>query len=228
MINNSNESFICKNAKCYIFDLDGTLYDSVSDIALCCNEALREFDLPKHNKEEYIHFIGNGERKLIERAIGSKFLTDQLCDKVQNKYKEIYATGYDKTSDKFDGIMELLEKLKSQNKLICIASNKPDNFVKDISKKHFDDIFDFVVGQKDGYKVKPDNRAVLEMLKELNLKNSDCVFIGDSYVDIETANNCNIKSVFATYGYGKNELALEFNPDFIVDSVAELNMLLCL
>lgn len=217
--------------KCYIFDLDGTIFDSVSDIVACCNEALLEFSLPIHTKEEYLSFIGNGEKLLIERAVGENMKVfagfDKLCDNVRVKYQEIYAKNFNKTSKPFDGVLELLKELKSEGKIICIVSNKSHNFVENINKTVFNGIFDAAIGKRDGYKVKPDTKAVNELIASFGLKSEDCFFIGDTYVDVETAYCAYMNSIFVTYGYGKKDLALRMAPHYVVDTVADLRKLIC-
>ena len=220
-----------RTAKCYIFDLDGTIYDSYGDIAYCCNEALMEFSLPAHEKEKYLSFIGNGEKLLIERAVGKNLKNDKnfslICDKIRKRYKEIYIENYNRTSKPFYGITELLNELKSEGKIIFIASNKSDSFVREINKTVFNGVFDDVVGKKDGYEVKPDNKAVNELIEKFNLSPGDCFFIGDSDVDVETAYRAYMKSILVTYGYGNKEQALRMGPHFVVETVSDLRKLIC-
>lgn len=215
-----------KHIKYFLFDLDGTLFNSINGIAYCCNKALEKYELKTYKTDKYLDFIGNGVKLLLERAIGKDILNDEIYNNVKKEFDRLYKVNYNKDCQAYDGIMEMLKLLKDKNAVVGILSNKPDNFVKEINKTIFNSTLDIAIGQRKGYKVKPDNTAICEIIKGFNADKNQCVYIGDSYVDVLTAKNAGILSVAVTYGFGKVEETLEYIPDYVCESVSELSDLL--
>lgn len=198
-----------KVQKAVIFDLDGTLIDSASDICLFVNKALVHFGYAEVSKTDVIKFIGNGARNLIIKCIG-KPETDERIDEVLAYYNHIYATSVSQLTLPFDGIIELLKALKEQGFKLAILSNKPHRNTTDLYNQFFSEFkFDAVVGQSDGVKCKPDKTATLYLLKEMGVKPENAYFIGDGETDVQTSINAGTNGIAVLWGYrDKNLLSL--------------------
>lgn len=194
------------------FDLDGTLLDTINDMGYSMNKVLEKYNLKTNSKEDYISYIGNGVKKLVERSIHGKM---EYFDRVYNEYQEEYKKNQTNKTTSFVDIDTLI-KLKEKHKL-SVISNKADSDVKNIINFYFKDIFDYVAGNEENVLHKP-NRAPFDlMLERLNL-NEEVIYVGDSLVDYEFAKNCNIKFIGVSYGYGKlNDLDI-----LIIDDIKEL------
>lgn len=206
-----------------IFDLDGTLLDTIEDLADACNYALKECNLKTHEVNAYKSFVGDGREKLIERIIPSGIEDKELFDKVLKIYDEYYTEHMMDKTKPFDGIDELILKLIEENKVIAVLSNKPHEFTYNIVKHYFGDKFNFAYGHRQGYKTKPNPQAVLELIEEMGIKKEECIYVGDSNVDIQTAKNAEVKSIGVSYGFrGAEELKKE-GATFIANNVEELS-----
>lgn len=194
------------------FDLDGTLLDTINDMGYSMNKVLEKYNLKTNSKEDYISYIGNGVKKLVERSIHGKM---EYFDRVYNEYQEEYKKNQTNKTTSFVDIDTLI-KLKEKHKL-SVISNKADSDVKNIVNFYFKDIFDYVAGNEENILHKP-NRAPFDLMVErLNL-NEEVIYVGDSLVDFEFAKNCNIKFIGVSYGYGKlNDLDI-----LIIDDIKEL------
>lgn len=194
------------------FDLDGTLLDTINDMGYSMNKVLEKYNLKTNSKEDYISYIGNGVKKLVERSIHGKM---EYFDRVYNEYQEEYKKNQTNKTTSFVDIDTLI-KLKEKHKL-SVISNKADSDVKNIVNFYFKDIFDYVAGNEENVLHKP-NRAPFDLMVErLNL-NEEVIYVGDSLVDYEFAKNCNIKFIGVSYGYGKlNDLDI-----LIIDDIKEL------
>ena len=176
--------------KAVIFDLDGTLLNTLDDLADSTNYALSRFGYPTRTIEEVRQFVGNGVAKLIERAIpeGKNNPNFEKCLAI---FKENYAQNmYNKTAP-YNGIIEMLSNLKSKGIKIAVVSNKFDLAVKELCKKYFEGFIDFAAGENEaqGIKKKPAPDTVISVLNEFNFASEDAVYVGDSDVDIMTAKN---------------------------------------
>lgn len=206
-----------------IFDLDGTLLNTLNDLADSTNYALRYFKYPERTINEVRNFVGNGVAKLIERAIPDG-LNNPNFDKCLTIFKEHYAKNmYNKTAP-YDGILKMLEELKSHGCKIAVVSNKFDAAVKELCKKYFPNLIDIAIGENEagGVKKKPAPDTVLKALKELGGNISDAVYLGDSEVDIQTAENSNIPCISVTWGFKSKEFLLENNARILVNTPQEI------
>lgn len=195
-----------------IFDLDGTLLNTLEDLKNSTNFALNELGFPKRSLEEVRCFVGNGVRKLIERAV------PQSCDKeTTEKCLEIFKKNYSENmynnTTPYNSILEILKDLRNNGLKICVVSNKFDFAVKELCKKYFEDLVDIAIGQADDVPKKPAPDGVLKAIKQLGAEN--VVYIGDSEVDVQTAKNADIPCIGVTWGF-RDRKDLE-GADFIID-----------
>lgn len=206
--------------KALIFDLDGTLLDTIGDLADCCNYALASEGLLPLEKEEYKYHVGSGAKNLVESAYASalsKKLTRHVdrhelaADKVAELYKlfnEAYADGWDKKTLPYPGIEKLLTQLRVRGMSLAVLSNKPDGFTKKIADHFFaDKTFDIVFGKRQEWPLKPDPASTLHICKILGAKPEETAFIGDSGSDMETAVRAGLQAWAVLWGFrGIDEL----------------------
>lgn len=196
-----------------IFDLDGTLLNTLEDLKNSTNFALSEFGFPERSLEEVRSFVGNGVRKLIERAV------PQSCDKeTTEKCLEIFKKNYSENmynnTAPYNSILEILKDLRNNGLKIGVVSNKFDSAVKELCKKYFEDLVDIAIGQAGDVPKKPAPDGVLKAIKLLGAEN--IVYVGDSGVDVQTAKNANIPCIGVTWGFrDKKDLK---GADFIIDN----------
>lgn len=192
--------------KYVVFDLDGTLVNSLFDLADSVNKALEKNGLPAHPYDAYKYFVGNGRAKLIERAMGDAASDEKLRALVTKDYDDDYLIHcLDKTKP-YDGIVEMLLKLQQNGVKINVLSNKPDEFVKNMLDKLFEGIsFDIAWGKKAEYPTKPDPSSVLAVLDKLSADKKDCLYVGDSNVDVITAKNAGLDFCGVLWGFRTKE-----------------------
>jgi len=209
--------------KLCIFDLDGTLVNSLNTIAYYGNLALDSVGLPSVDTEKYRYFVGNSKKTLLHRLLNHHNCdNEEIFARIEKVYDENYEADTIYLTDAYDGIRELIDELKNKGILLAVCSNKSDNVVKDIVKILFGDKFDVVIGQCEDVAVKPAPDSALNIVKELGVSVEDCLFIGDTNVDIRTAQNANIKSVGVLWGFRDEAELKEANADVIVAHPMEI------
>ena len=191
-----------------IFDLDGTLVDSLKDLAFCCNEVLVEDGLPTHSLDAYRHFVGNGIPKLIERILPEEKRTEEILADVRRRFDEKYQVHCLDQTKPYPGIIDLLYACREKEIRMAVLSNKEDAFAKSICRAIFgEDFFDQVSGQKSDVPKKPAPDGVIFMLEAFDVRADEAVLVGDTNVDILTAKNAGIHSIGACWGFrGREEL----------------------
>lgn len=206
-----------------IFDLDGTLLNTLDDLADSTNFALKTLGYPTRTIDEVRNFVGNGVAKLIERAI-PKGKDNPDFEKCLQIFKENYSKNMYNKAAPYYGIIEMLKELRSNGCKIAVVSNKFDAAVKDLCKKYFSGLIDIAVGENEaeGIKKKPAPDTVLSVVKQLCSKIDDCVYVGDSEVDIMTANNVGIPCISVLWGFKDREFLLAHNAQVIVKSSEEI------
>lgn len=209
--------------KIVIFDLDGTLLNTLDDLADSTNFALSKFNYPTRTIEEVRQFVGNGVAKLIERAIpeGKNNPNFEKCLAI---FKENYAQNmYNKTAP-YNGILDMLANLKSKGLKIAVVSNKFDLAVKELCQKYFNGYIDFAAGENEaaGIKKKPAPDTVLEVLKKFNLNPNEAIYVGDSDVDIMTAKNSEMPCISVTWGFRDEKFLLSYDATILIDSPDEI------
>ena len=215
--------------KLCIFDLDGTLTDTLSSIAYFGNEALRALGAAEIPSEEYRRFIGNGADRLMRRMAAYRFgqYDEALITAMRKVYDAAYAEKPAYLVEPYDGIRELLRSLSEKGFLLAVNSNKPDDMTNAVVSEVFPDVsFSRVLGQRNGLPQKPDPAAVYEILSALGLCKEECVYIGDSEVDITTAQNAGISAISATWGFRSREVLIEAGAKILADAPAEIPALL--
>ncbi len=206
-----------------IFDLDGTLLNTLDDLADSTNIMLKHFNYPARTKEEVRNFVGNGVAKLIERAIPDGRNNPKFEDCL-NMFKQIYPKNmYNKTAP-YPHIIEMLETLKINGYKTAVVSNKFDLAVKDLCKNYFPNLIDFASGENEaaGIKKKPAPDTVLNVLKFFGLENCDAIYVGDSEVDIQTAKNCGMECISVIWGFKDKEFLINNGAKIIADKPSQI------
>ena len=209
--------------KIVIFDLDGTLLNTLIDLTNSTNFALQSFGYPQKTVEQVRDYVGNGVVKLIERAIPDG-LANPDFENCLNLFKQDYKKNMYKNVRVYDGISGLLAALKNMDIKISVVSNKFDLAVKDLCNKLFPDLIDAAYGENEaeGIKKKPSPDMVLKVMNSFSLTKEECLYVGDSEVDIETAYNAGIDCVSVTWGFKSIEFLKEHGAKNIVNSPSEI------
>lgn len=214
---------ISMSYKLAIFDLDGTLLNTIRDLADSVNYALEKNGFPKRTLEEVTKFVGNGIRKLIVRAV-PKGTDEHMTDVVFEDFKEYYGKHCADKTEKYPGIDYVLDSLHKERCRTAVISNKADYAVKILCDDFFPGKFDAVYGEREsmGIKKKPDPQAVLAVLDEFKTDRKDAVYIGDSEVDIATAKNAGVDGIIVSWGFREKEILIQNGAECIVDTSQEL------
>jgi phosphoglycolate phosphatase len=208
--------------KAVIFDLDGTLIDSLEDIAINANKVLQQLNCPTHSIEQYKHFVGDGARVLIENAM-PKYISKNYLNEALNLFIEFYEQNLHTNTKPYEGIKELLEQLVSQGILLAVLSNKPDKFTKLYVQKLLGDIpFVEVSGQKETVNKKPDPAGAFTIANRFQIEPQDIYFVGDTSTDMKTAKNANMVAVGVSWGFRTVKELEENGADFIIKKPQEL------
>ncbi len=205
-----------------IFDLDGTLLDTINDIAKALNETLVSFELPPVSLYEVTSFIGDGSDMLIKRALKGDRLEAVTLLKFKKQYLSLQLTYQLERTKPFSGILTLIHSLRNQNIRLFVFSNKPHDFVVKLIEARFPNLFTAVLGQKDQAMPKPDITAFTHFAKQHQIFSGTSLFVGDSLVDITTAQNLAMNCVAVTWGYVAKETLINAKPTFVCDTTEEL------
>lgn len=210
----------------FIFDFDGTLFDSICDVVVCFNETLTMYDFPTLTREEYIPCLGGNIDEIVSLVLG-KNSTPKNIEEVKESYLKLYNESEKELTVPFPKAHETLKKLQNQNILLAINSNRLNYSLKEFVERHFSDI-DFVGIEGHDYPnpSKPDPYGVNRIIEKANVNAEEVVYIGDSKTDIETAKNAGIDCVLVRWGYGgqmdfENESVL-----MVIDDFCELEKLI--
>ena len=221
-----------------IFDLDGTLINTISDLGQACNYALASCGFPTHKIEDYPRLVGNGVNKLIERALPEEHRNEETVLRLREYFVPYYDEHNCDFTRPYDGIEQLLKTLKEQGHFLAVASNKYQAATEKIVAQLFPGIFDVVLGERVGVERKPNPQIVYDIIKnyELRIKNyssekeiqnskfkiQNSLYIGDSLVDAETARAAGATLVLCTWGFGTREQMEGAKPDYLVDHPLEV------
>ena len=211
------------NTKVIIFDLDGTLLNTLDDLTDSTNYALSKLNYPTRTINEIKSFVGNGVAKLIERAIPNG-KSNKDYEKCLAIFKEHYSINkYNKTAP-YNNIINLLIELKNRNYKIAVVSNKFDLAVKELCEKYFPNLIDIAIGENEanGIKKKPAPDTVKLVLEKLNLNHNEAIYIGDSDVDILTAQNSNMPCISVSWGFRDREFLIKNDAQIIIDEPKEI------
>lgn len=209
--------------KLAIFDLDGTLLNTIADLAAATNYALTQYGYPTHSTDAYRFFIGNGINKLFERALPEKNRTPDNILRIRSKFIPYYNQHNADMSCPYSGIEQLLHLLQKHRIQIAVASNKYQEATSKLIKQYFPLIhFTAVFGQRENVPTKPDPQVINEIIKLANVYKEETVYIGDSGVDMQTGLNANVTTIGVCWGFRpKNELQ-EFNPDYLAEEPMDI------
>ena len=194
--------------KLIIFDLDGTLLDTLEDLKESVNFALSKYGFPVRTKEQVRKDIGNGVAKLIERSVPNNAANPYYFDCL-TIFKEHYHEHYFEHTYPYEGMLEAVKKLKEKGYLLAVATNKIDQLAKNLINMHYPNCFDFVLGDIDGVPKKPHPDMINNILKHFDLSKEEAFYIGDTNVDEETAINSGLDYFLLTYGYRTKEEILK-------------------
>lgn len=211
--------------KAAIFDLDGTLLDSLGDIALCANTALELHNLPQHATGDYKNFVGWGAAKLIENMMTPE---DYALhgQKVFADYQMLYGDLCAKGGRPYPGVLSMLRTLREAGWKTAVVSNKPHQATLSVQISTYGDTLDLAVGQQEGVPPKPNPAGVFQVMKALGVRPEDCVYVGDSEVDIQTGRAAGLYTIAVTWGFKTRDFLRSHSPDLLVDTMEELEKII--
>lgn len=214
--------------KLAIFDLDGTLLNTIADLAASTNHALSALGYPQHDEASYNFMVGNGINKLFERALPEGEKTEENVLRVRREFIPYYNQHNADKSRPYPGIVFLLHGLQQAGVQLAVASNKYQEATAKLIGHYFGDIrFAAVFGQREGVNVKPDPAVVLDILEVTGVEKQDVLYVGDSGVDMQTARNAGVTACGVTWGFRPRAELEEFAPAYIVDKAEDI-LPLCL
>ncbi len=210
-----------------IFDLDGTLLDTIADLAQATNQALQTLGFPVHEEKEYYRFVGSGINKLFERALPPQKRTTENISKVRSLFVPYYDEHNADLTKPYEGILPLLQQLQKSGLILAIASNKYQSATEKLVQHYFPQIhFSAVLGQREGLPVKPDPLFVKEILTLTQTSADDTLYVGDSDVDMMTARNAGVEACAVTWGFRSKEELLSFCPAFVAEQAQDIARIL--
>lgn len=215
------------NFKSIIFDLDGTLLDTLETLSYYCNKALSIHGFATYPKEAYKHMVGDGAKNLVRRMLeGQNAFHPDAFQKVYNTYIEMYHADTLYKTTYYDGILDLLDGLKQKGISMAVLSNKPHEATAPIIQSFFGDTFSLCYGARDGVPLKPDPEAALSIAHSLGSSPKECLYAGDTAVDILTAKNAGFFSIGVLWGFRDRKELKEAGADFIAEKPADILALL--
>ena len=208
-----------------IFDLDGTLLNTLEDLMNAVNFALNKYGYPMRTLAEIRTFVGNGVRKLMERSLPN-YKECQNFDELFSAFREYYTVHCEDKTQAYDGVLDLMHQLKNDGFKMAIVSNKLDSAVKELNQSYFSEYIQTAIGEKDGIRKKPAPDMVETALAELHSEKEDAVYIGDSEVDIKTAANSGLDCISVSWGFRDVDFLRENGAGIIADTPQEVYQIL--
>lgn len=209
--------------KLVLFDLDGTLVDTLKDLAVSTNYALKKYGYEVHPIEAYKEFVGNGVYKLIERALPQEARTEETIHTLKEAFIEYYDAHLTDYTRPYEGVEETLEILKEQEVLLAVVTNKPHAQAVRVVEACFKaNTFSEVCGQRDGIPHKPDPMVIRQILTSYGVDKEEALYIGDSDVDMQTAQNAEVKGLGASWGFRTEDELLENGAWVVLQGMKEL------
>ncbi len=205
-----------------IFDLDGTLVNSIEDIADSMNKVLMANNYPTHDYEAYKYFVGSGIKNMVREALPKDCNKEEEISRRFAQMISIYADHCIDKTRPYEGIIELLAELKARNIKLSVLSNKADEFTKKITYALFPEYFEYVVGLSPEIRKKPDPAGVLQLCHDLGTKPEETLYVGDTAIDMQTANNANMPSVGVLWGFRTKDELLSNNAKYILSHPLDL------
>lgn len=207
--------------KLAIFDMDGTILDTLDDLTDSINYALSYCGFPEHTKDDVRKFVGNGILKLVKRSV-PPYAAEADIEKVFQVFKDYYKLHCRDKTRPYPGIVDVIETLKEKGYLIAVVSNKADFAVQELCLRYFPGLIDYAVGERDGIKKKPAPDSVLSVMEVLNVRAEESIYIGDSDVDIATAKNAGICCLTVTWGFRDCEYLKQCGADVFAHKADEI------
>jgi phosphoglycolate phosphatase len=209
--------------KAVIFDLDGTLLDTLEDLADSLNRVLQDRGLPTHALEAFRYFVGSGAAKLVSRALPPERQNDELCADCLAAFRREYQQNWNVKTRPYKGVSEMLDGLTAKDIAMAVLTNKPQHFAELCMQAFFSDWrFAMILGQRDGVPMKPDPAGTQEVVQCLAIPTQEILYLGDSDVDMKTALNANLLPVGATWGFRSEEELREAGAVEIITQPTEL------
>ncbi len=191
--------------KAVVFDLDGTLLDSIKDLASAGNYVLGQLELPQHTEAEFKYMVGNGMKHLVERMLSPTARGGEMEKMAMQMFLNYYSLHNSDETAPFNNTIPMLNTLKKAGVKLAVLSNKDHVLVTGLCDKHFENIFDATYGHVVGTQLKPDPQGLLALCKELEVDTKDVLYVGDSDIDVKTAINANIDMCGVLWGYRTKE-----------------------
>lgn len=216
-----------RNYKAVVFDLDGTLLDTLDDLTNSVNAVLEKYGIAAYSREDVRSFVGNGIRRLLQLTVPGAEQHPQF-EQIVTEFKEHYGIHCMDETEPYPGVMALLDWLQREGYLVAIVSNKADFAVKKLRDVYFRDLVPVAIGEKEGCRKKPAPDSVWAALKELGCEPAEAVYVGDSDVDLLTAQNADMPCIAVSWGFRSREFLVEHGavPEWIAANVNELKALL--
>lgn len=205
----------------FIFDLDGTLLNTLNDLAVSTNYALREAGMPERTIDEVRRFVGNGVKKLMERAI-PQGLENPRFDETYATFRRHYLEHGLDTTLPYKGIPEVLDELKRRGKKLAIVSNKFYKATQELAEHFFSGTIDVAIGERENIKKKPAPDTVIEAMRQLGVGKEGTVYIGDSDVDIDTARNSGVPCISVLWGFRDRQFLIAHGATHLISEPKEL------
>ncbi|HHU73452.1 MAG TPA: HAD family hydrolase [Clostridiales bacterium] len=204
-----------------IFDLDGTLLNTLEDLRDSLNAILIQNGFPQRSLEEVRRFVGNGVKTLIRLSVPDT-CSDEQVEQLLIQFKEHYGRNMQNKTRPYDGIMELLLDLQRFNYKLGIVSNKFDAAVKSLAKTYFGDLIPIAIGETDQVKRKPAPDSVFEAMRQLGSDPKQTIYVGDSETDVRTAKNAGLPCIGVTWGFRSRQVLRDEGADYLIDTPKEL------
>lgn len=209
--------------KLVIFDLDGTLLNTIADLAAATNQALQQYGYPVHEVNAYRFFVGNGINKLFERALPEQERSEENILKIRSSFIPYYDVHNADLSLPYPGIPGLLSALQQKGLQIAVASNKYQAATQKLVAHYFPEIrFTEVLGQREGIPSKPDPSIVYDIVRKAGVSKDEVVYVGDSNVDMQTAHNAGVTAIGVAWGFRPRAELASFHPAHIIEKAEEL------
>ncbi len=208
--------------KAALFDLDGTLTNSLKDLATAVNFAITKNGYPEQPLEKFNMFVGDGMLKMVERAIAPATVSDEKLLFLKEEFLGYYSKHYADYTTCYNGVPELLATLKNKGIKIAVVTNKDTDMAIALLNKVYGNMFDYIIGKQDGLAAKPAPDSSFLAMKALGVEPSECVFLGDSGVDMQTAVNSGATAVGVTWGFRSKEELMSNGAKYIIDVPNEL------